>query len=81
MVSLSLRDERSEALDHGLMLVREAWRSFDAPRPGQPPVSHETLGLLDHVLPESGVGVRDALDAAAHVLDESLAQTRPRYFG
>ena len=81
MSSLSLRDERSDALDHGLMLVREAWRSFDAPRPGQPEVSHETLGLLDDSLPEEGVGVRAALDDAAHVLDESLAQTRPRYFG
>ncbi len=81
MASLSLRDQRAAALDHGLSLVREAWQSFDAPRPGQPPVSHETLGLLENALPESGIGVGAALDAAEHVLDESLAQTRPRFFG
>jgi len=78
---LSLRDERAEALDHGLALLRQAWQSFDEARPHQPPVSLETLGLLESALPEDGIGVRAALDAADHVLDESLAQTRPRFFG
>lgn len=81
MERLSLRDERTEALDHGLALVREAWRSFDAPRAAQPPISPRTLGLLQDALPEEGRGVRAALDDADHVLDESLAQTRPRFFG
>lgn len=81
MPSLSLRDERAEALDHGLSLVREAWRSFDTPRPGQSPVSPRTLALLENALPEDGIGVHAALDDADHVLDQSLAQTRPRFFG
>jgi aromatic-L-amino-acid/L-tryptophan decarboxylase len=78
---LALGDERGEALDHGLMLIRDAWRSFDAPRPAQPAVSRQTLGLLGTALPEHGLGVRVALDHAAAVLDESLAQSRPRFFG
>jgi aromatic-L-amino-acid/L-tryptophan decarboxylase len=78
---LSLGEERAEALDHGIALLRDAWRSFDEARPHQPPVSMETLGLLESALPEGGIGVRAALDAAEQVLDESLAQTRPRFFG
>ena len=81
MPHLSLRDERADALDHGLSLLRETWRSFDAPRAGQPSVSERTVSLLAEPLPEDGCGVRAALDDADHVLDESLAQSRPRFFG
>ncbi len=78
---LALGDERVAALDHGVSLLRESWQSFDDARPHQPPVSLETMGLLESALPEDGIGVRAALDAAGQVLDESLAQTRPRFFG
>ena len=74
-------DERDDALQHGLSLLSEAWRGFDAARPSQPPVSPLTRDMLDEPLPALGVGVRAALDSAARVLDESLAQSRPRYFG
>ena len=43
-------------------------------------VSLETLGLMESALPEAGIGVRAALDAAERVLDESLAQTRPSIY-
>ena len=75
------RGERSDALEHGLELVRAAWDSFDSARPEQPPISLAVLDLADAPLPVAGVGVRAALDAAALVLDESLAHARPRYFG
>lgn len=81
MRELSLRNERAEALEHGLTLLREAWRSFDQPRPTQPPVSAETLAMLEMPLPEEGLGVHAALDDAERVLNESLAQSRPRFFG
>jgi aromatic-L-amino-acid decarboxylase len=77
----TLRDERADALEHGFQLVRHAWDSFDTARPAQPPISLATLNLADSRLPEAGVGVRAALDSAADVLDESLAHSRPRYFG
>ena len=77
----ALRDERAAALDHGFELLREAWQSFDAPRAMQPPISPAIQQLALTPLPSAGVGVRSALDLAAHVLDESLAHARPRYFG
>ena len=74
----ALRDERAAALDHGFELLREAWQSFDAPRAMQPPISPAIQQLALTPLPSAGVGVRSALDLAAHVLDESLAHARPR---
>ena len=77
--SLALSIERAQALDHGLALLREAWSDFDQARPMQPPVSRAAL-RLDDDLPEDGEGVVSALDAASVVLDQSLAQCRPRFF-
>ena len=77
--SLALTVERTEALDHGLDLLRESWATFDNARPIQPPVARDELGLGQR-LPEDGEGVVAALDAAALVLDQSLAQSRPRFF-
>ena len=77
----SLRDARQPALDHGLELLAEAWHSFDEARPAQPPISEATVAFTQGGLPESGVGVQRALDGVAKVLDESLSQARPRYFG
>lgn len=77
--SLALSIERAQALDHGLELLREAWSDFDQARPMQPPVSRAAL-RLDDPLPEGGEGVVSALDAASVVLDQSLAQCRPRFF-
>ena len=77
--SLALTVERSEALDHGLALLRDAWRDFDQARPLQPPVARAELRLNDP-LPEDAEGVVAALDAASVVLDQSLAQSRPRFF-
>ena len=76
---LALEAERTEALNHGLALLRAAWTEFDAARPMQPPVQRESL-RVDDSLPGRGEGVVAALDAASQVLDQSLAQSRPRFF-
>ena len=76
---LALGTERHEALDHGLELLRAAWTEFDAARLMQPAVERDTL-RVDESLPQRGEGVVAALDAASQVLDQSLAQTRPRFF-
>ena len=76
---LALGIERNEALDHGLELLRAAWTEFDAARLMQPAVERDTL-RVDESLPQRGEGVVAALDAASQVLDQSLAQTRPRFF-
>ena len=71
--------ERERALDHARDLVAAAWEEFDSARDIEPPISPELLATLDLPLPESGIDVVEALDEAAEALDQSLAQSRPRY--
>jgi aromatic-L-amino-acid/L-tryptophan decarboxylase len=77
---LRLDAPRDEALEHAAKLVAEAWRSFDRPRPEEPPFDERLRALLQSGLPEQPVSVHEALDDAARALDESIAQPRPRYF-
>ena len=77
---LRLDAPREEALEHAAKLVAEAWRSFDRPRPEEPPLDDRIRRLLEERLPEWPVSTHEALDDAARALDESIAQPRPRYF-
>ena len=70
---------REAALVHAADIVTRAWRSFDAPRPGQPGTSEETLRLTAERLPEAPTDALTVLDLAETILDESLSQSRPRY--
>ena len=78
---LSLGSERDAALDTAFAILREAWEGFDTARPGQPPPSEDTLELLSQDLLPVGVGALSALREAEALLDQSLAQSRPRFFG
>jgi aromatic-L-amino-acid decarboxylase len=71
---------REEVLEHARGLILSAWRSFDHARPGQPLPTERHESLLGRPLPEGPSDPRASLDAAADVLDVSLAQSRPRYF-
>jgi aromatic-L-amino-acid decarboxylase len=77
---LRLDAPREEALEHAVKLVAEAWRSFDRFRPEEPPLDERVRSLLRSSLPRDSVSVHEALDDAARILDESIAQPRPRYF-
>jgi aromatic-L-amino-acid decarboxylase len=77
---LRLDATREEALEHAAKLVAEAWRSFDRFRPEEPPLDERVQDLIRAGLPEDPVPVHQALDDAARILDESIAQPRPRYF-
>jgi aromatic-L-amino-acid decarboxylase len=77
---LRLDAPREEALEHVAKLVAEAWRSFDRPRPEEPPLDERLRAILQAGLPNAPVSVHEALDDAARALDESIAQPRPRYF-
>ncbi|HEX6400884.1 MAG TPA: aminotransferase class V-fold PLP-dependent enzyme [Actinomycetota bacterium] len=77
---LRLDAPREEALEHAAKLVAEAWRSFDRPRPEEPPLDERVRRLLETALPRDPVSVHVALEDAARALDESIAQPRPRYF-
>jgi aromatic-L-amino-acid decarboxylase len=71
---------RADVLDHATKLILSAWRSFDNARPGQPLPEQRHHELLSLPLPDGQSDPCAALDAAADVLDVSLAQSRPRYF-
>jgi aromatic-L-amino-acid decarboxylase len=77
---LRLDAPREEALEHAAKLVAEAWRSFDRPRPEEPPLDERVRRILQASLPDEPVSVHEALDDAFRALDESIAQPRPRYF-
>jgi aromatic-L-amino-acid/L-tryptophan decarboxylase len=71
---------REQVLAHATRLVLEAWRSFDHARPDQPLPGERHHELLSRSLPSGQSDPIAALDAAADVLDVSLAQSRPRFF-
>ena len=77
---LRLDAPREELLAHAVKLVAEAWQSFDHFRPEEPPLDERVRRLLRAELPESPTAAHEALDDAARILDESIAQPRPRYF-
>jgi aromatic-L-amino-acid decarboxylase len=79
--SLPLDADREAVLAHAAGSIAEAWRSFDRARPFQPPVDRVLRELLAAPLPAAGTPALQGLDEAAAILDESLAQARPRFFG
>lgn len=76
---LRLGDDRQPVLDETFERVRQVWTGFDHAREGEPELSAETRAMLADTLPEHGVNRMIALDQAVHVLDQSLAQSRPRF--
>jgi aromatic-L-amino-acid decarboxylase len=77
---LRLDASREDALAYAAKLTEEAWRSFDRFRPEEPALDPRVRDLLRAGLPESPAPVLEALEDAARILDESIAQPRPRYF-
>jgi aromatic-L-amino-acid/L-tryptophan decarboxylase len=77
---LGLDADRASVLEHAAALVVDAWASFDAARPEEPPLDERVRSLLAAHLPEQPTRVVDVLDDAARILDESIAQPRPRFF-
>lgn len=71
---------REEVLRRAAELVAEAWKSFDRFREAEPPIDERVRALLAAPLPEEGMPACEALDDAYRILDESIAQPRPRYF-
>ena len=77
---LQLDAPREEVLQRAVSLISQAWNSFDQARPGQPTVDEDLRAVLREPLPDTPEPVTRALDEAAQILDESIAQPRPRYF-
>jgi aromatic-L-amino-acid decarboxylase len=77
---LRLDAPREEALAHAARIVEEAWRSFDRFRPEEPPLDERVRALIRARLPDGPISVTEAIEDAGRILDESVAQPRPRYF-
>ena len=78
--ALHLEAPREQVLERAAALIVEAWRSFDHPRADQPPIDDRVWTMLQAPLPEGPADVAAVLDDAARILDETIAQPRPRYF-
>jgi len=76
---LRLGDDRQQVLEETFERVRQVWAGFDHAREGEPELNAETRAMLADTLPEHGVNRTIALDQAVSVLDQSLAQSRPRF--
>lgn len=76
-----MRIDRERALAHAQDIVLRAWNEFDTARDSETPIAPELLETLRHGLPSDGIDVVSALDEVAAILDQSIAQSRPRYFG
>ena len=79
-VTLRLDVPREQALDRAAEIVAEAWHSFDQARPTEPPIDDRLKVLLQAALPEAPGRVLEVLEDARRALDETIAQTRPRFF-
>jgi aromatic-L-amino-acid decarboxylase len=77
---LRLDATREEVLARAADLVVEAWRSFDRARPEEPPLDARVERLLGAGVPAEASPALEVLADAARILDESIAQARPRYF-
>src|SRR4051812_18504258 len=82
---LEPREDRPQLADREDVLallgrrIAEAGRSFDEPRPEEPPVDARLAARLREALPEHGAQPADVLDDAVRVLDASVSPARPLY--
>jgi len=74
------RGDRNSLLKDLALRVSEVWSSFDKARESEPEISKGTLTVLAEDLPQAGRGETVALSQAVDILDQSLAQSRPRFF-
>ncbi len=78
--SLRLDVSREQVLNRAAELIAESWAGFDHARPHQPPVDAAVQEMLEAPLPQLPTAAEKVLRDAARILDESIAQPRPRYF-
>jgi aromatic-L-amino-acid decarboxylase len=77
---LALDASREAVVVRAGELILQGWKSFDQARPSEPPLDERLLKLFAATLPDGPSPVLEALDDTARILDESIAQPRPRYF-
>lgn len=76
---LRLGSARDAVLEDTLRTVNDVWTGLDQARETEPELTPAITELLAQPLPEKGQNAKEALDLAAEVLDQSIAQSRPRF--
>jgi aromatic-L-amino-acid/L-tryptophan decarboxylase len=71
---------RREVLDELIEKVLDVWSGFDSARDVEPELDDTSKKLLQLSLPEEGSGALDSVKSALRLLDQSTAQSRPRFF-
>lgn len=71
--------DREHVLTLMARFIADAWASFDAPRPEEPPLDAALETTFAAPLPEEGLDPEEALADAARALDESHSPARPLY--
>jgi aromatic-L-amino-acid decarboxylase len=74
------RGDRSNLLKDLAERVSQVWASFDSARESEPEISAKTISVLSEDLPRAGRGEAETLSQAVDILDQSTAQSRPRFF-
>lgn len=79
---MALRDtqQRDILLNRLHRAVADTWQSFDRARESQPDVRPDVAERLTGSLPDKGAGVDCTITQALEVLDQSISQSRPRFF-
>lgn len=77
---LRLGANRDKVLAKVEELVSNVWAEFDQARESEPEISPQVESLLSKSLPTLGSDPLNTLLAAAGVLNQSTAQSRPRFF-
>ena len=71
---------RGEVLGRLSGQIEQIWAQFDSARDSEPAQTPDLARILASKLPETGIGEELAIDQSLGVLDQSLAQSRPRFF-
>jgi aromatic-L-amino-acid decarboxylase len=77
--NLSLGINRQVFLEEVTSHILAVWNSFDQARADEPQIGEEVTQWLSQDIPESGISPITAYKNAAEILDQSTAQSRPRF--
>ncbi|MEY3846969.1 MAG: hypothetical protein RJA66_1236 [Actinomycetota bacterium] len=77
---LKFSQSRIEVLEKLAKQVDHIWSDFDTARESEPELKQKTRDLLSTALPELGMGESSSIDQSLELLDQSIAQSRPRFF-
>ena len=77
---LRFSQSRDEVLAELAQQIGNIWSGFDKARETEPELNQASIELLTMGLPETGFGEAKSINQSLTLLDQSIAQSRPRFF-